>query len=76
MCDLLCKQEGCDELSITMLKVMLIESKIILPPEHPDLFDIQLSMIQFHGHDKKFLKAAELGESLIESSEILFGKTI
>lgn len=67
--ELLFTQDASDELSINALKVMLEESKDVLPPTHPEIYDMELSIVQFHRRKKEFITAAILCEKLVDSSE-------
>jgi hypothetical protein len=53
---------------------MLDETKKVLPPEHPELFELQRTIIRLYRRNREFSKAEELGWSLIESSESLHDK--
>lgn len=71
ICRILCTEEGSDELSMAALQAMLNESREALQPDHPELFNLQRSIIQFYRRNKEFSRAEGLSRSLIESSKNL-----
>ena len=74
ICQILCTEEGSDEVSITTVQVMLDALEQVLPPEHPEIFDFRRAIIRFHRRNEELLKAEWLSLLLIERSESLHGK--
>lgn len=75
---ILCDEGGSDDLSATALKAMLDATRSALPAEHPDLFDLQRTLVRLQRRkaqfvDGMFSEAESLGWSLIESSMRMLG---
>jgi hypothetical protein len=76
---ILCDEGGSDDLSATALKAMLDATRSALPAEHPDLFDLQRTLVRLQRRkaefvDRMFSEAESLGWSLIESSKRMWGR--
>jgi len=75
---ILCDEDGSDDLSATALKAMLDMTRSALPADHPDLFELQRTLVRFQRRkaefvDGMFSEAESLGWSLIESSRRIWG---
>jgi hypothetical protein len=77
---ILCDEGGSDDLSATALKAMLDATRSVLPAEHPDLFDLQRTLVRLQRRkaefvDSMFSEVELLAWSLIESSRRMWGRS-
>jgi tetratricopeptide (TPR) repeat protein len=71
---ILCREEGSDELSVAVLRAMLEETRRILQPQHPELFELQRTLVRLYRRIRYMTEAELSGWSLVEASENIYGK--
>jgi tetratricopeptide (TPR) repeat protein len=75
ICCILCRDDGDDELSMTMLQVMLDETKRILPELDPEIFELQRTLIRLFRRNQEYQKAEDLFWASVQTTQYLHGPT-
>lgn len=73
ICYNLYKHDGDDELSLAMLQVMLDETKRILPEHHPEVFELQRTLIRLFRRNEEFQKAEDLFWTSVKITQDIHG---
>lgn len=68
ICDAMVENDGSDELSVTVLRIMLYESELVLPAEHPELFELHRALIRLYRRTREYVQAEEAALTLIQKT--------
>ena len=73
ICRILSRYDGDDELSMTLLQVMLDETKRILPEHHLEIFELERTLIRLFRRNQEFQKAEDLFWMSVRTTQDLHG---